>query len=115
MLTLSIHPETTFTAVSSSGVRASAGIRTACAGRVVVTAVAASAAHAYAASGGPSARSTTAVAPMADACATYPAARTCVGGRRSASDAATGANSAAGMSCAVATIPAVVAPPRSYA
>src|SRR5439155_24559621 len=43
---LSIQPEATFAAVSSSGVRASAGVTTACAGRVMVTAVAATAARA---------------------------------------------------------------------
>src|SRR5206468_8993727 len=36
-LTLSIQPEATLAAVSSSGVRASDGVRTACAGRVIVT------------------------------------------------------------------------------
>jgi hypothetical protein len=45
-LALSIHPETTFVAVSSSGERASAGTRAACVGRVIVTAVAATAASA---------------------------------------------------------------------
>ena len=45
-LALSIQPATTFAAVSSSGVRASDGVRTACAGRVTVTAVAAIAAQA---------------------------------------------------------------------
>ena len=45
-LVLSTQPERTFAAVSSSGVRASAGSSVACAGRVSVTAVAASAAHA---------------------------------------------------------------------
>ena len=45
-LTLSIHPETTFAAVSSSAVRANAGMRADCAGRVSVTEVAADAASA---------------------------------------------------------------------
>ncbi len=45
-LRLSIQPATTFAAVSSSGVRASDGRSTACAGRVTVTAVAATAASA---------------------------------------------------------------------
>ena len=66
-LRLSIQPATTFAAVSSSGVRASDGRSTACAGRVTVTAVAATAASAYAANGGPSASRTAAVAPMAAA------------------------------------------------
>jgi hypothetical protein len=70
MLTLSIQPETTFAAVSSSGVRASDGSSTACAGRVIVTAVAAAAANAYAATAGPCASRTAAVAPIATACAT---------------------------------------------
>ena len=41
---LSVQPETAFVAVSSSGVRASDGRSAACAGRVIVTAVAATAA-----------------------------------------------------------------------
>ena len=41
---LSIQPETTFVAVSSSGERASAGSSAACVGRVTVTADAATAA-----------------------------------------------------------------------
>ena len=45
-LTLSIQPETTLVAVSSSGVRASAGTSAAWVGRVIVTAVAAIAASA---------------------------------------------------------------------
>jgi hypothetical protein len=57
-------------AVSSSGVRASDGVSTAWAGRVIVTAVAATAASAYAASGGPPVSRTDAVAPIATAWAT---------------------------------------------
>ena len=38
MLTLSIHPDATFVAVSSSGVRASAGANADCVGRVIVNA-----------------------------------------------------------------------------
>ena len=44
--TLSVHPETTFAAVSSSGSRASDGVSAVCAGRVVVIAVEAAAASA---------------------------------------------------------------------
>ena len=46
MATLSVHPETTFEAVSSSGRRARCGTSAVCAGRVIVTAVAARAARA---------------------------------------------------------------------
>jgi hypothetical protein len=45
MATLSVHPETTFDAVSSSGRRARCGTSAVCAGRVIVTAVAARAAR----------------------------------------------------------------------
>ena len=45
-LRLSIQPEATLVAVSSSGVRASPGTSAACVGRVIVTAVAAIAASA---------------------------------------------------------------------
>ena len=69
-LTLSFQPETTFDAVSSSGMRQSAGVRAAIVGRVIVTAVAATAAHRYASTGGPSSSRTAAVAPMPAACAT---------------------------------------------
>ena len=68
-LRLSIQPETTLVAVSSSGVRASAGTSADCVGRVTVTAVAAAAASAYTTSGGAPASSATAVAAMASACA----------------------------------------------
>ena len=67
MLVLSFHPETTFDAVSSSGVRQSPGVRAAIVGRVIVVAVAATAAQAYASGAGPSSRRTAAVAPIAAA------------------------------------------------
>ena len=62
--------ETTFVAVSSSAERASDGTITACAGRVMVTAVAATTAPAYTNGTGASIRIATAVAPMPAACAT---------------------------------------------
>ena len=67
MLVLSFQPETTFDAVSSSGVRQSPGVSAAIVGRVMVVAVAATAAQAYASAAGPPSRSTAAVAPIADA------------------------------------------------
>jgi len=60
--TLSIQPETTLAAVSSSGDRASAGTSAACAGRVSVTAVAATAASAYESGAGAPPSSAAAVA-----------------------------------------------------
>jgi hypothetical protein len=69
-LTLSIQPETTLVAVSSSGVQASAGTSAACVGRVRVTAVAATAASAYDKAAGAPASSEAAVAPSAAACTT---------------------------------------------
>jgi hypothetical protein len=61
-LTLSIQPETTLAAVSSSGDRASAGTSAAWAGRVSVTAVAATAASAYVSGAGTPASNAAAVA-----------------------------------------------------
>src|SRR4029077_19639895 len=69
-LRLSIQPETTFVAVSSSGGRASAGVNADWVGRVIVTAVAATAASAYARYGMSATNSTVAVAPIEAACAT---------------------------------------------
>ncbi len=65
MLVLSFQPDTTFDAVSSSGVRQRPGVSAAIVGRVIVVAVAATAAQAYARAAGPSRSSTAAVAPMA--------------------------------------------------
>ena len=47
VLTCSTQLATTFVAVSSSGTRARDGVTAACVGRVMVTAVAATVAHAY--------------------------------------------------------------------
>ena len=69
-LMLSIHPDTTLAAVSSSGTLARAGTSVATVGRVTTIAVAATAAAVYASHGGPPRISTAAVAPMAMPCAT---------------------------------------------
>ena len=64
VIALSIQPETAFAAVNSSGTRTSAGTSADCVGRVIVTAVAATAANTYASHEGPPARSTDAVRPI---------------------------------------------------
>ncbi len=64
-LEFSTQLETTLVAVSSCAVWASAGVSAACVGRVMVTAVAATAAQTYASGGAPPARITAAVAPIA--------------------------------------------------
>ena len=81
-----------------------------CAGRVVVTATKATAAHPYAANGAPS-KTAAVIAATAAASARYPPASRSTGDRRSAKAAATGASTAAGTNCTTATSPAVVAPP----
>jgi hypothetical protein len=62
MLTLSIHPEATFVAVSSSGVRATAGANDDCVGRVIVNTIEGPRRRTYTISGRASAKSAIATA-----------------------------------------------------
>ncbi len=109
--TPSLQLDTTFAAVSSSGVRATLGRSAACVGRAIVNGTAATIAAAYTTSGGAPASITAAVAPMPAAWPTYPATSTRPGGYRSARPANTGAAITHGASCTAATSAATVVPP----
>ena len=69
VLTLSIHPDATFVAVSSSGERASAGANADCVGRVIVNASEGPRSRAYTISGCAPANSATATTAQVTPCA----------------------------------------------
>ena len=112
MLAFSTQPMTTLHAVSWSTSVARPGSSADWEGRVAAMAPETTTAPTYTTRDGAPVKSTAAVSAPASARTAYPPISTATGERRSASGATRSATGAAGSSCATATRPAVVAPPR---